>query len=113
MLRIAALYAIEADIRRQSAEDRRLARQQRSKPLVEAMQAWLAAQLNRVSGRSGLAQAMLVKAHWAAALINAPMASHTYGTYAVPAPAVDEKMLNVRVCASVAAAHAADAGSQP
>src|SRR5436305_5300726 len=56
--RIAALYAIEADIRGQSAEDRRLARQQRSRPIVAAMHAWLTEQLRRVSGRSGLAQAM-------------------------------------------------------
>ena len=52
--RIAALYAIEADIRGQSAEDRRLARQQRSRPIVEAMHVWLTAQLNRVSGRSSV-----------------------------------------------------------
>ena len=68
--RIAALYAIEADIRGQSAEDRRLARQQRSKPLVEAMHAWLTEQLNRVSGRSGLAQAMRYALnHWAGLIL--------------------------------------------
>ena len=39
--RIAALYAIEADIRGQTAEDRRAVRQQRSRPLVEAMHDWL------------------------------------------------------------------------
>ena len=69
LLRIAALYAIEADIRGHSAEDRRLARQQRSKPLVEAMHAWLTAQLNRVSGRSGLAQAMRYALNHRAGLI--------------------------------------------
>ena len=43
--RIAALLWIEADIRGQSAEDRRLARQQRSRPIVEAMHVWLTGQL--------------------------------------------------------------------
>jgi transposase len=63
--RIAALYEIEADIRGQSGEDRRMARQQRGKPLVEAMHAWLTVQLDRVSGRSGLAQAIRYALnHW-------------------------------------------------
>ena len=39
---IAALYEIETEIRGQPAEERRRVRQQRSRPLVEAMQAWLA-----------------------------------------------------------------------
>jgi transposase len=70
LLRIAALYAIEADIRGQSAEDRRLARQQRSRPLVEAMHVWLTEQLARVSGRSGLAQAMRYALnHWAGLIL--------------------------------------------
>jgi transposase len=56
--RIAALYAIEADIRGQSADQRRQARQQRSRPLVEAMHTWLTGQLGRISGRSALAQAI-------------------------------------------------------
>jgi transposase len=68
--RIAALYEIEADIRGQSAEDRRLARQQRSRPIVEAMHVWLTEQLNRVSGRSGLAQAMRYALnHWAGLIL--------------------------------------------
>ena len=33
-------------------------RQQRSRPLIEAMQAWLAETLGRISGRSALAQAI-------------------------------------------------------
>jgi transposase len=56
--RIAALYAIESDIRGQSADQRRQARQQRSRPLVEAMHVWLTGQLGRISGRSALAQAI-------------------------------------------------------
>ena len=56
--RIAALYAIEADIGGQSADQRRQARQQPSRPLVEAIHTWLTGQLGRISGRSALAQAI-------------------------------------------------------
>jgi len=63
--RIAALYAIEADIRGQTAEDRKQARQQHSRPLVEAMHAWLTEQLSRLSGRAALAQAIRYALnHW-------------------------------------------------
>jgi transposase len=37
---------------------RRVTRQRRSRPLVEALQVWLRAQLGRLSGRSKLAQAI-------------------------------------------------------
>jgi transposase len=56
--RIGALYAIESDISGQSAEDRQRERQQRSRPLVDALQGWLREQLDRLSGRSKLAQAI-------------------------------------------------------
>lgn len=63
--RIAALYEIEADIRGQSAEQRRRERQQRSRSLVEALHAWLTEQLGRLSGRSALAQAIRYTLnHW-------------------------------------------------
>jgi transposase len=63
--RIAELYAIEADIRGTPAENRRSVRQQRSRPLVEAMRTWLTEQLERISGRSTLAQAMRYALnHW-------------------------------------------------
>jgi transposase len=63
--RIAALYEIEADIRGQSAEHRRAERQRRSRPRVEALQAWLTEQLGRLSGRSALAQAIrYMLNHW-------------------------------------------------
>jgi transposase len=63
--RIAALYAIEADIRGKPAEERRLVRQQQSRPVVEAMHAWLTEQLGRISGRSILAQAIRYALnHW-------------------------------------------------
>jgi transposase len=56
--RIAVLYAIESNIRGQTAEHRQRERQQRSRPLVEALQVWLREQLARLSGRSRLAQAI-------------------------------------------------------
>jgi transposase len=63
--RIATLYAIEAEIRGQSAEVRQTARQTRSKPLLEAMHAWLTEQLGRIFGRSTLAQAIrYALKHW-------------------------------------------------
>jgi transposase len=63
--RIGKLYAIEAEVRGRPAEERRAARQERSKPLVEALQAWLTAQLGRVSGRSDLAEAIrYALRHW-------------------------------------------------
>jgi transposase len=56
--RIAALYAIEADIRGRGAEKRRAVRQAESKPRVEALKAWLEDQLARLSGKSVLAGAV-------------------------------------------------------
>src|SRR5687767_8791153 len=54
--RIGELYRIEAEIRGRPAEERRAARQERSKPIVDALHSWLTAQLGRVSGRSNLAE---------------------------------------------------------
>jgi transposase len=63
--RISELYQIEAEVRGRSAEDRRAVRQERSKPLVDALHAWLTAQLARVSGKSGLAEAIrYALRHW-------------------------------------------------
>jgi hypothetical protein len=63
--RIAALYAIESDISGRSAEDRQRERQQHSRPLVEALQNWLRTQLDRISGRSKLAEAIrYALKHW-------------------------------------------------
>lgn len=58
LMRIATLYAIEDDIRGRSAEERRQVRQQRSKPLVEALHLWLQAKLATVSGKSTIAEAI-------------------------------------------------------
>src|SRR5687767_2190921 len=54
--RIGELYRIEAEIRGHPAEERRTVRQERSKPIVDALHSWLTAQLGRVSGRSNLAE---------------------------------------------------------
>src|SRR5688572_8321925 len=63
--RIGELYAIEAEIRGRSAKERRSSRQERSRPLVDALHAWLTAQLERVSGRSSLAEAIrYALRHW-------------------------------------------------
>src|SRR3954467_12988210 len=63
--RIGELYRIEAEGRGRPAEGRRAGRQGRSKPLVEALYAWLTAQLGRVSGKSGLAEAIrYALRHW-------------------------------------------------
>src|SRR3954454_2894846 len=63
--RIGELYKVEAEIRGRPAEERRTAREKRSKPIVEALHAWLTIQLERVSGRSALAEAIrYALRHW-------------------------------------------------
>ena len=54
--RIAALYAIEKTIRGRSADQRRAVRQERSKPLVTALEAWFEQQLARVSAKATIAE---------------------------------------------------------
>jgi hypothetical protein len=61
--RIAALYAIEKMIRGSIAEQRRAVRQERSKPLVVALRAWLEHQLGRVSGKALIADAIRYALH--------------------------------------------------
>ena len=68
--RIAELYDIEAGIRGTPADNRRSQRQQHSRPLIEAMHAWLDEQLERISGRSTLAQAMRYALnHWSGLIL--------------------------------------------
>jgi hypothetical protein len=70
LVRIRALYAIEAEIRGYSAEHRRRVRQERSRPIVEALHAWLEDHLPRVSGASDLAQAMrYALRHWSGLIV--------------------------------------------
>jgi len=58
LTRIAALYRIEDDIRGRSAEERRTIRQERSRPLVEALQPWLREKLSLISQKTKLAEAI-------------------------------------------------------
>src|SRR4051812_3490576 len=64
--RIGELYKVETEIRGRPAEGRRAARQERSKPIVDALHGRLTAQLGQVSGKSGLAEAIrYALRHWA------------------------------------------------
>jgi transposase len=56
--RIGALYAIEAEIRGTSPEQRLAERQARSRPLVEALFAWLEATLAKLPARSTMVDAI-------------------------------------------------------
>ena len=58
LARIAVLYRIEADIRGRPAGERRAARQERSRPLIEAMEPWLHETLGLVSPKSRLVDAI-------------------------------------------------------
>jgi transposase len=63
--RIGDLYAIEAEIRGRPPDERRALRQERGKPIVDALHSWLTAQLGRVSGKSTLAEAIrYALRHW-------------------------------------------------
>jgi hypothetical protein len=63
--RIAELYEIEAEVRGQNPDTRRVVRQQKAKPLVEALKSWLEKTLAQVPGGSNIAKAIryLLK-HW-------------------------------------------------
>jgi transposase len=56
--RIAELYEIEDEIRGNSANERRAVRQQKTKPLAEALRAWLEKTLAQVAGGSSIALAI-------------------------------------------------------
>jgi hypothetical protein len=63
--RIAEIYAIEARSPGRPADERRRIRQAEPKPLVEAMKAWLEAELARISAKSALAGAIrYALRHW-------------------------------------------------
>jgi transposase len=55
---IAALYAVEKDIRGRIADERRTVRKQKSRPLVDALEPWLRAKLGLISQKSKLAEAI-------------------------------------------------------
>ena len=56
--RIAALYAIEAEVRGKPPDIRRATRQERSRPLAEGLFTWLTTQLARLPGGSPTAEAI-------------------------------------------------------
>lgn len=56
--RIASLYAIEKDAQGLAPQQRVHVRQERAKPLVDDLEAWLGAQLPKISGKSELAKAI-------------------------------------------------------
>lgn len=56
--RIAELYAVEADVRGRSPDERRAARQEHSRPLVEDLRHFLDARMAQVSRKSALAEAI-------------------------------------------------------
>ena len=58
LARIAALYAVEADIRGQPPDERRRQRQARAGPLLQELHAWLNAMVGRVSAKSEIAAAI-------------------------------------------------------
>jgi transposase len=63
--RIAALYAIEKDIRGRSPEERRAVRQDRTRPLLADLEAWLRQKLPLISQKTKLAEAIrYTQSHW-------------------------------------------------
>jgi transposase len=62
---VASLYEIEGEIRGSSAEHRRVVRDARSRPIVDALHSWLQEQVPRLLGGSDLAKAMrYALRHW-------------------------------------------------
>jgi len=58
LLRIAPLYRIEDEIRGRTAAERRTVRQERSRPLIEALEPWLRTKLQLISQKGKLAEAI-------------------------------------------------------
>ena len=56
--RIAGLYAIEKEIRGRSADERRVVRQEKSRPIAEDLEPWLRAKLALISQKTKLAEAI-------------------------------------------------------
>ncbi len=56
--RIASLYAVEKEARGQSPEERVALRQEKARPAFDDLEAWLQAQLPKLSGKSPLAAAI-------------------------------------------------------
>ncbi len=58
LTRMAELYRIESEIRGRSPEERRTARQERSRPVLEELEPWLRSKLALISQKSKLAEAI-------------------------------------------------------
>jgi transposase len=56
--RIAELYAVEAECRGRSPDERRALRQEKSRPVLEALEPWLKAKLGLISQKTKLADAI-------------------------------------------------------
>ena len=56
--RIAALYAVEIEVRGRSADERRVRRQEKSRPILEALEPWLRTKLGLISQKTKLAEAI-------------------------------------------------------
>lgn len=56
--RIAALYAVETEIRGRSAVERVAGRQERSRPIIEALEPWMRGKLQLISQKTKLAEAI-------------------------------------------------------
>jgi transposase len=56
--RIAELYAVEADIRGRSADERRALRQEKSRPILDELEPWLRTKLGLISQKTKLAEAI-------------------------------------------------------
>ena len=70
LARIRALYEIEAEIRGHPADYRRQVRQERSRPIVDALHVWLEDHVGRVSAASDLAEAIrYALRHWSGLLV--------------------------------------------
>lgn len=70
LARIAALYAIEAEITGQAADQRRDARQRLAGPLLADLKSWLESQAGRLSAKTALAKAIrYALTRWTALLL--------------------------------------------
>ena len=56
--RIAALYAIESEIRGRTADERRAVRQEKSRPIIDDLESWLCTKLDLISQKTKLAEAI-------------------------------------------------------
>jgi transposase len=58
LARIAQLYHVESEIRGRAADERRAVRQERSRPVIQALEPWLREQLTLISQKTKLAEAI-------------------------------------------------------